>query len=130
MIKFTVPGEPTPKARPRVTRYGTYTPKKTAAYEKLVRQCWSSQSGEKTDGAVSLTVKCYMPIPKSLSRKRRAELVGKPHTKKPDLDNLIKAVADGINGFAYDDDSSVCEIVGVKLYSTEPRTEVEIRDFQ
>ena len=29
MIKLTIPGEPVAKGRPRVTRYGTYTPEKT-----------------------------------------------------------------------------------------------------
>ena len=48
MIKFTIPGPPQGKGRPRFTKSGhTYTPAKTAEYEKLVqaeyiRQCVDS----------------------------------------------------------------------------------------
>lgn len=37
-----------------------------------------------------------IPFPKSYSNKKRKELNGKPHTLKPDLDNLIKAFQDSL----------------------------------
>jgi len=40
MIHFTIPGAPKGKARPRVTKFGTYTPKSTKDYEKLVRKSY------------------------------------------------------------------------------------------
>ena len=40
---FTVNGAPEGKARPRVTTRGTYTPHKTAAYEKLVQMSFRAQ---------------------------------------------------------------------------------------
>ena len=36
-VEFTIEGPPVGKARPRVTRTVTYTPKKTSQYEDLVR---------------------------------------------------------------------------------------------
>ena len=36
-VEFTIEGPPVGKARPRVTRTVTYTPKKTSQYENLVR---------------------------------------------------------------------------------------------
>ena len=38
-VKFTIPGKPTGKARPRFSRYRSiaYTPKSTVAYESLVQ---------------------------------------------------------------------------------------------
>jgi tetratricopeptide (TPR) repeat protein len=42
---FTVDGEPQGKARPRVTRHGTYTPVKTKEYEKAVQ--WYMKAAEK-----------------------------------------------------------------------------------
>ena len=54
VVKFTVPGNPVGKARPRMTRSGhAYTPDKTVSYENLVKMCfiekytdWVPVSGE------------------------------------------------------------------------------------
>lgn len=58
------------------------------------------------------------------------------HNKKPDLDNLIKAVFDSITdagynkidkkGLVWSDDSIVCDLHAKKVYSPNPRIEVEI----
>ena len=50
------------------------------------------------------------------------------HTKKPDIDNLIKYVLDslsGHNGF-FLDDNQIYTIYAEKLYSDKPRTEIMI----
>ena len=44
-----------------------------------------------------------LPMPASWSRKRRAEMCGKPHQQKPDKDNLEKALLDAV----FDEDSHV-----------------------
>ncbi|MFL8231041.1 RusA family crossover junction endodeoxyribonuclease, partial [Clostridioides difficile] len=49
--------------------------------------------------------------------------------KKPDLDNIIKSVADSLNGIAYKDDSQIVEVVSKKYYSDRPRVEVELEDI-
>ena len=126
-INFTVPGVPVGKGRPRFTRTGhTYTPEKTAAYEEKVRLCWKTQSGQGFAGGVPIraTINGYFPIPQSLSKKRRAAMIGTPHTKKCDADNLAKTILDSINGLAYVDDSAVCELVVTKNYCDVPRVEV------
>ena len=46
MIEFIVPTAAIGKARPRVTRHGTYTPRKTRDYEELVRQELERTMGE------------------------------------------------------------------------------------
>ena len=50
-------------------------------------------------------------------------------TTKPDLDNLVKAVLDALNGVAFDDDSKVAEIFAQKLYAPEPYVEVKISSY-
>ena len=51
-----------------------------------------------------------------------------PHTKKPDIDNLIKFVLDalqGQNGF-FLDDSQVIRLYAEKIYTDDPHTEIMI----
>lgn len=38
----------------------------------------------------------YIPFPKSWTKKKCSAMAGRPHLDTPDLDNLIKAVLDGI----------------------------------
>ena len=131
-IKFIVPGTPVPKARPRVTRRGTYTPKKTRAYEQAVYTAWKEQSGVSFPAGAPLVAYIYahFPIPSSLSKKRQQELVGKPHTKqRGDLDNVVKSVLDALNGCAFPDDCVVCRIHAEKDYMAEPSTEITIRPY-
>ena len=46
--------------------------------------------------------------------------------KRPDLDNIIKSVLDGLNGHAFKDDGQVVGIHAVKLYGSPDRTLVGI----
>ncbi len=134
-FSFTVPGSPTPKARPRFTkRGGVYTDVKTVQYEMLVRQCfYASKSNEpykiSKDKPILLSLKAYFPIPKSWPKYKQQEAAeGKiPHTVKPDYDNIAKSITDALNGLAWVDDSRVYAATVIKLYSENPRVEVTIR---
>lgn len=61
-------------------------------------------------GGVRLTIAFYLPRPKSLPKKRTA------HTKKPDIDKLVRSVCDSLAQIVYADDRQVCELVAVKQY--------------
>jgi len=137
MIKFTVYGEPVPKARARVFfnkhvgRVMAYTPKKTMSWENLVASTASQycpKSGVIT-GPVKVTLRIYRNIPKSFS-KTKTEMADSgellPITK-PDIDNILKSVCDALNGVIWHDDSQVVELGDcIKRYSKTPRIEVEI----
>ena len=127
-VVFRVPGEPVPKARPRVTRKGAYTPRKTLIYEAKVAQAWYEQSGVKLpdDTALVATINAYFPIPQSYRKGKRERLKGAYHNKRGDLDNVVKSVLDALNGKAFKDDAAVSVIHAVKRYSDEPRTDVVI----
>lgn len=133
-ITFTIPGEPVAKGRARsFVRNGHvahYTPEKTARYENLVKLAAQQAMGEKTpaEGAVALIVRAFMGIPTSWSQKKqRAAALGEiTPTKRPDLDNIVKAVKDGANGVTWKDDSQVVDVRASKRYGT-PRVEVEVR---
>ena len=49
-------------------------------------------------------------------------------TKKPDLDNIAKAVLDSLNGIAYKDDSQIVSMVVSKKYSNRPRVEITLKE--
>lgn len=132
-ISFFIDGEPVAKARPRFSKYGhAYTPKKTAQYEKKVKNTYRTQPNAfKFDGNAALMVSIIfsMPIPQSYSKKRRKWILdGYEHyTKKPDLDNLAKAVLDALNGVAWCDDSQIVTLNLRKEYSENPSVWVSIR---
>lgn len=66
-----------------------------------------------------------MPIPKKLSKKNRMLVVGIPHSKRPDLTNLIKFTEDALNGVLWEDDSIIYEIYAKKVYGETPKTVIE-----
>ena len=133
MIAFTVPGEPLAKGCARATiragHISHYTPDKTARYENLVKLAAQQAMAGATPlaGAVSLTLRVFFAIPSSWSlKKQRAAATGElAHTKRPDLDNVLKAIKDGANGVAWHDDSQVVEVRASKCYGS-PRVEVEL----
>lgn len=55
----------------------------------------------------------WLPMPKSWSKRKRAEMSGQPHQQKPDLDNLQKALLDAI----YDDDCRVWSLGAEKRWA-------------
>lgn len=126
-ICFEVPGEPQGKARPRILRNGrAYTPKKTADYEKAIRKAYQKAGGQLTELPVRVMIFANYSIPKSTTKAKRARMLSgelRP-TKKPDLDNIAKAVCDALNGVAYKDDAQVCTLVVEKHYKAEPSVHV------
>lgn len=73
-----------------------------------------------------------MPIPKSMSRRDRADAEKGylKHIKKPDVDNLIKLYLDVLSGTALNDDNAVSIGTAVKVYSSRPRVEIYIEETE
>ena len=135
-MKFTIPGVPVGKGRPKFSTFNgqavAYTPEKTVNYENLVKLSFQA-SGEKPfdrETQLKAIILAYFPIPKSTSKKKREKMQTDLilPTKKPDTDNIAKAILDALNGVAYYDDAQVVELHVVKKYSDEPRAEVMIID--
>ena len=120
VLEFRVPGKPVAKQRPRMTRYGAvYTPSETVRFEKLVARSAISAGARPLMGPVSVELETVFPIPKSWTKARKAAADGKPHTSRPDLDNLVKSVLDGLNGVAFADDSQVHSVSSRKRWSSD-----------
>ena len=133
-IKFTIPGSPKGKARPRFDPRSkrTYTPEQTVSYENFAKLCYINECRRiKLHGAIFAEIKVFMGIPNSTSKKQRdSMLAGRERpTKKPDCDNIAKIILDALNGIAYDDDRQIVEVYVSKRYSDEPRVEVTMGEF-
>ena len=127
---FTIEGEPRGKQRPRYTVRGgyvhEYTPSETVAYEKEVKAAFYEAGGTMIDGPVKIEVWAFCKIPASKSRTAAESMQGAPSTKKPDADNVLKIVMDGLNGEAYADDKQVVEAIVHKRYWPDGRVVVDI----
>lgn len=130
---LTIPGEPVAKSRPKVTSNGTFTPTKTKNYETLVKELyWAEYHGQELlQGPLQMTLTAFFSIPKSVSKKRRQAMLERQEwpTKRPDIDNIIKSVADALNGLAYADDSAITYVVAGKAYAEIPKVEVILKEL-
>jgi len=125
-VKIILPGKPIPKHRPRFTKRGFTYDDQSKIMKKLSILAKSQYpSQEPINSPISINVIFYMPIPKSLSNKKRQMLNGAYHHSRPDLDNLVKTL-DILNKIIFSDDALVSEIYACKKYSLEPRTEIKI----
>jgi len=129
-LYFTVPGLPQGKGRARFGNGRTYTPAKTVAYEGLVALAGQQAMEQRTpiEAPVYLMVTAYFPIPKSWSAARKARAVSSLvwHTSKPDGDNILKAVGDGLNGIVWKDDSQIAFAKITKQYGETPRLDIMV----
>lgn len=107
-----------------------FTPKKTANWEAYARMCATAtmQGQRARREPCELSVIAVFPVPKSWPGwKRDAALNGEiRHTTKPDLDNILKAAKDALNGVVYADDAQVTQTTMRKQYGTSPRVVIEV----
>lgn len=141
-ITFTVPGKAQGKGRPRSTRARKkpFTPTKTLLYEQKTRSAFLEKylelSGEPLKGeeslfgrsAVEAVLTAFLPAPKKLSRKMEWLIdhgFARPK-KKPDVDNIAKAVLDALNTLAYDDDAQVVDLCVHKRFCRQGEEHVDV----
>jgi Holliday junction resolvase RusA-like endonuclease len=139
--KFTVLGKPVGKGRPKFSSRGgfvrAYTPKTTADYETKVAESYKAKYGNSmadTDTSLCVSIRAVFPIPQSMRKAEREKALQdeiKP-SKKPDIDNIIKSILDGLNGVAYEDDACVTKVLASKSYVSDRNCEgfvdIEIRE--
>ena len=132
LLVFRVPGDPTAKGRPRVSAVGgfarAYTPAKTRAYEAVVCHhatiarddaSWDMEdAGHPFPWSGPLRVELVAVFKRPGRLFRKADPAGRIlHDKRPDLDNVVKAILDGMDkAGVWGDDAQVCEIDARKVY--------------
>ena len=137
-VHLTIPGEPKGKQRPRFnSRSNTvYTPEETLDYEDYIKAAYRRYYGSAIafkDELVCVSIKAYMSIPNNMPKYKR-ELINKDRllpSRKPDIDNIVKIILDGLNKFAYTDDKQVAVLMASKHYikdGDQPRVEISITE--
>lgn len=104
--------KPKAKARPRVTKHGTYTDKATLDAERNLAEQYAASGGPKFEGPIAVTIDfsndevllSIEPCEDYESRKLRG-----------DIDNYTKLVLDALNRVAYDDDKQIVTLTIRKL---------------
>jgi Holliday junction resolvase RusA-like endonuclease len=127
LIEFFVDGIPAAQGRPRAFKLPTgqirmYDPKKSRSWKENVAICASIVVGSKLpiEGAIQATLNFYLPWPKSDKKKV------KPHTVKPDAENLSKAVCDALEGIGYKNDSQITVLKVTKQYGNRPGVSIKL----
>ena len=137
IVKFTVPGVPIGKGRPRIGRVGgnarMFTPAKTANYEGLIAHC----AHVAMDGRplilgaafVGLLIVCQIPASWSKKKQQQAADGEIQPTVKPDTDNVVKAIFDGMNGVVWKDDVQNVSLMVNKKYGAVPGVHVAVKEL-
>ena len=120
-VVFTVETPPVSWARAGRNGRFSYTPTKVKIYESLIRHAFQESVGlhwEPWDGPVVVSVIC------GFKRTKTGKNVS--YAIRNDVDNLLKAVSDALNGVAYADDRQIVSCHCQKSYTDAPFVTVMI----
>ena len=127
-IEFMGEGTPKPQPRPRAFSRGgmvrVYDPGTAEGWKNSIAIAAKQHvPAEPMEGALALGLDFIMPRPKAHYLKSGLrETAPYWHTKKPDADNLCKAVMDAMTTLGFwRDDSQVCDLKCRKIYERDRR---------
>lgn len=129
-ITFTVPGDPVPQPRPRVSTRGgfarAYVPSKhpVHGYRSSLAAAARAAGLTQTGDPLSVVIDAVFERPKSHLCKAGVKATA-PVLPRPDVDNVGKAVLDALQD-VMGDDTMVARLVVEKSYGTEARTTVRV----
>ena len=136
MLKIVIPGSPIGQGRPKFSTINghpkAYDPEKSRNYKAYVRmlatQAMKDTGFERIDGPCAVLINAFFEVPKSKSKRfREAALKGTERpTKKPDIDNIVKAIQDALNGLTYKDDACIVDLACHKYYGEIPQVTVYV----
>lgn len=126
-FQFVINTRPTPKQRHRHNGKFVYTPKRTAEYERLVKLVCNSAMVKYKQKIFNKKTPVFLDVQFMFFSKIHMD--GKPVTKRPDIDNLIKSLMDGLNGALYEDDNCVCGINATKVYGKKDAVFVTVKQI-
>ena len=129
-ITFSVPGNPVPQPRARITTRGkfahAYTPKShpVHGYRSSLAAAARAAGLIQTGKPLSVVIDAVFERPKSHMNKASVKATA-PVLPRPDVDNVAKAVLDSLQD-VMGDDTMVARLVVEKSYGEEARTTVRV----
>ncbi len=119
-ISFFIPGHPRVQRLKAVRfgdRAGIRRERETENWVAIVAAVTSQHCRRPLAGPVKLALTFVRPKPRSLpKRPTKADPWPWAPWRRPDLDNLTKAVLDGLQGRVFSDDAQIVELVVRKVY--------------
>lgn len=129
-LHYSIEGKPLPKSV-RFSKFGSYNSKPVRGWMDMVAIMTKSaintfRFDTIPEGmAVKVTMEFYLPRPKGAKKADRDRVA--PHTRKPDVDNLVKPVMDGISEAQFwNDDNQVWNLEATKQWCARGDERVEV----
>jgi Holliday junction resolvase RusA-like endonuclease len=131
---MVIPGEPCAQGRPRFARRGKFVvafdPAKSRNWKATAQALMQTAMGTAApmQGPLSVDVAATFTCPKGDHRKTPRPR--RWHAKRPDAENVVKAVLDAATGVLWLDDSQVARLVVVKAIGAQgeaPRVWLRVR---
>lgn len=131
-VTLTIPGKPFAKQRPRFNRKtgAAFTPPETVSFERTVGTIAAQRIQKPIVGPVRIDILAVFQMPASWSGRKRDAHRGSPHAQRPDLDNICKAVTDGLNRIAFEDDGQIADINASKQWGDVAHTTIRVRGME
>lgn len=124
MYTLEIDVRPFPKERPRLSgRRIVYTPYKTRNFENLIAYEWKRRYKD-------LILKNAVKLDLLFCFKKAKSCKKDYHTQRPDLDNLEKAILDGLNKVAFVDDCQVVELNSKKVFSDTDKILITVTELE
>lgn len=135
MHSFIIPDRPVGWQRPGQNRKMgvTFTPKRTKAYEDEVKLIYRALRVPILTGGVAVSIEIYYTPNKGTPKKYLQQHYDNDlpcfSAQKPDVDNVAKAILDGLNGEAYEDDKQVVSLLVRRLWGYHNHVKVTVGSF-
>lgn len=129
-VIFEISCVPIPKARPRLGRFGVYTPQKSSEFDTALSYYLRSCNIRIEKEEVAIFSVFRLPAPKSWTKKKYLDMLGKSHLQKPDVDNLQKQVLDSMKkALIFEDDCQVSTEYSEKIWSSQEEAGITLGFF-
>jgi len=134
-LVFDVPAVPVSQPRQRSTfingQVRTYTPTKhpvNAFKATCAESATHAYAGPPLRDALRLTLTFVLPRPRAMVWKTKP-MTRAPHAKRPDVDNLAKAVKDALSKLVWHDDSQIAQLEATKVIAAgdeQPHVRIKV----